>query len=142
MADNFKVTAERMYASAKTLYESNDHHNSCYLGGYVIECYQKILYLLLAPGAPQHIHDLGELKQSYKDKVYVFRNSSQLAKLKKLKVNVDIELAFNRIYNSWNPIFRYDDSQDRWNEEVSKEYQKELKHCKYLINQLQINGLI
>lgn len=142
MADDFKITAERMYASAKTLHEAGDHHNSCYLGGYVIECYQKILYSLLAPGDPQRIHDLADLKQSYKEKVYAFRNSSKLAKLQKLKLSTDIQISFKSIYNTWSPTFRYDDSDTRWNEEVSKSYQEEIKHCKHLISQLKINGLI
>ena len=131
-----------MYKSAKTLYESTDYHNSCYLGGYVIECYQKIVYSLLAPGAPQRIHDLSDLKKSYKEKVYAFKNSSSLAKLQRLKAVVDIDIAFNNIYSSWDPKFRYDDSETRWNKATAEKYQKEIKHCKHLISILLINGLI
>ena len=41
--DNFFDTAERVYQSAKTLHDNEEFHNACYLSGYVVECYAKLI---------------------------------------------------------------------------------------------------
>ena len=41
--DHFYDTAKRMYKSTKTLHNNGEYHNACYLAGYIIECYAKII---------------------------------------------------------------------------------------------------
>ena len=41
--DNFYDSAKRMHNSSQILHNNNEFHNSCYLAGYVVECYAKII---------------------------------------------------------------------------------------------------
>ena len=41
--DNYFETAQRMQKSSKILFDNKEYHNSCYLSGYVIECYAKVI---------------------------------------------------------------------------------------------------
>ena len=56
-------TAERMRLSSKILHENKQFFNVCYLAGYVVECYQKIVIQILDSN-PKMIHDLNELKKT------------------------------------------------------------------------------
>ena len=50
--DNFYDTAKRMHKSSETLHNNNEFHNACYLAGYVVECYAKIIVEVFST-APQ-----------------------------------------------------------------------------------------
>jgi|GEM_PF-1392068 hypothetical protein len=54
-----------MRLSSKILHENKQFFNACYLAGYVVECYQKIVIQILDSN-PKMIHDLDELKKHYK----------------------------------------------------------------------------
>ena len=58
--DDFLKTAERMYNDSQLLFEGRRWFNSCYLSGYVGECYAKII-LSKELGESIRTHSLDEL---------------------------------------------------------------------------------
>lgn len=121
--DSFFDTANRMYKSSKTLHDNSEYHNACYLAGYVIECYAKIL-VQRAYGfdnktvASEFCHDLKSLNKELK---YIFTNTSE--PLYGIDMSTVFETILSGIYK-WNPIKRY--SADLWKKEASILYQQEI----------------
>lgn len=129
-------TAERMLQSSKILHENNQFFNACYLAGYVVECYQKIVIQILDSN-PKMIHDLDELKEHYK-RLKATRRGQRLVKD---SLAVDIEAKFPSVFQLWNPTHRYDDTH-KWDEESSLKLQKEIKQCNHILARMRTNGYI
>lgn len=129
-------TAERMLQSSKILHENKQFFNACYLAGYVVECYQKIVIQILDSN-PRKIHDLDELKEHYKR----LKATGRGQKLVKESLAIDIEAKCPSIFQSWNPTHRYDDTH-QWDEENSLKFQKEIQQCNHILARMRTNGYI
>ena len=140
MADDYKMTALRMGQSSITLHLAGEFYNACYLGGYVIECYSKILLKHL--GTPATGHALSSLTNTVVNN-YLAMNSTAAGQLTRSGVMCDPLVDFAHILSNWNANKRYDDIHTAiWNSSMSTHYQSEINIALRYISKLQLDGLI
>ena len=137
MADNYRFTAERTQRSSKALHDSENYFDACYLAGYVVECYMKVLYKHVTKNDPALVHDLSKLKSQLKG----IKKVSTATALQKKGFWLDVEQYCQRICKDWDPKYRYDDAHP-WDEGTSTAFQNEIKRCLAQIARLKTNGLI
>ena len=121
--DNFYETARRMHKASETLHNNGEFHNACYLAGYVIECYAKIIVGLSynftqEDLAKEFSHDLKKLNRELK---YILTSSSYSTYI------VDMETNFSTLLSGslkWNPIKRYTVSSNCWDSNPFKYFSK------------------
>ena len=146
MPDNFFVASERMYDSSKVLHESNQFHNACYLAGYVLECYGKILIEKAMGGRPKDYgHDLRKMDTELgyfltsssagggSFRKYYFDSAVQCPGLRGGMAGAGID--------GWNPFNRYSDSVN-WGQIASGHFQNEREICFEKIVEMYIDGVI
>jgi HEPN domain-containing protein len=137
--DNYYDTAKRMQKSSKILFNNQEYHNSCYLAGYVIECYAKIIiglsYTFNANDLKSFGHDLKEMNKEFH---YIFNHSSISAYIKDLKINFENITKGN---SKWNPNKRYINQNLEWTESNAKDYQNEIIIAMQTLAQMKLNGL-
>jgi hypothetical protein len=125
-----------MYNSSVKLHNQGDYHNACYLSGYVVECYAKIIVGLSYGFNSQDIakefrHDLNKLN---KELQYILNNSPFSMYI------VDFDIEFMDIINGpskWNPIKRY--SNTTWSLGDSTNFQNQIPKAMQLLAQLSLN---
>ncbi len=144
--DNFYKTAIRTSKSSKILINNGDYFNSCYIGGYTLECYSKIL-LKLAYGMTddelkKYIgHDL---KKAVKEIKYLKLDPSingLIDSIYLLDINIDCPF-MTKSQTKWNPNKRYNDNETNWNQNTATEYQNEIVKIRQKIATMKINGVI
>lgn len=57
--DNFYKTANRCFNSSKILHSNVEYFNACYLGGYVLECYGKLIFQKIYSTPPEDMKCYG-----------------------------------------------------------------------------------
>ncbi|PIF44820.1 hypothetical protein CLU96_1815 [Chryseobacterium sp. 52] len=136
--DNYYNTSHRMYKSSKTLHSNQEYHNSCYLAGYVVECYAKIIiglsYGLNSTDLKEFGHDLKKMRKEFQ---YIFSHSSFSSYM------LDIPTDFSKISlgtTKWNPMNRYSDITNEWIEVNSNDYQNEMLFAMQKITQMKLDG--
>lgn len=137
--DNFYDTAKRMYNSSRTLHNNNEFHNACYLAGYVIECYAKIIVglsygLTHEELAKEFSH---ELKKLNKELQYIVSHSQYSSYI------VDMKMDFSTLLSGslkWNPIKRYILSSSNWNQINSNNFQNEIQLAIQKLTQMELDG--
>lgn len=137
MADNFYATAKRMYKSSKTLHDNSEYHNACYLAGYVVECYAKIVVGLSYGFTPSELakefsHDLKKLN---KELQYIITHSSYSPYI------VDMRSDFATLLLNvakWHPIKRY--SSNTWSQQNSNTFQTEIQLAMQKLAQMELDG--
>ena len=136
--DNYYDTANRMYRSSQTLHDKLEFHNSCYLAGYVIECYAKIIIGLSYGFNSTDLKDFGhDLKQMRKEFQYIFSHSSLSSYMLDMPTNFSKILTGN---TKWNPIKRYSDTSNEWIDVSSNDFQNEIAFAMQKIAQMKIDG--
>jgi len=133
--DNFYDTAKRMYKSSETLHNNSEYHNSCYLAGYVVECYAKIVVGVFSTGTPRSFgHNIGRLDIELQN--ILAGNSSLSAYI--LSGPAD----FNSVLSNWNPgSLRYtDSSRTLSNQSMSNNFQTEIQSAMRKLAQMEIDG--
>lgn len=137
--DNYYDTSKRMYISSKTLHDNGDFHNSCYLAGYIIECYAKII-IGLSYGfnhselASNFRHDLRKMDREFN---YIFSYSSLSPYMISMTTDFSTILIGS---NKWNPMNRYIEQNGEWIESNSINYQNEVNIAMAKIAQMHLNG--
>jgi HEPN domain-containing protein len=134
--DNFYKTAKRMQKSSKILHDNGDYHNACYLAGYVVECYAKIIVGMSYSFSHEDIakefgHDLKKLN---KELEYVLAHSSYSTYI------VDLKEKFADVLSGeskWNPIKRY--SQNTWTQNNSTKFQEQISTAIGKLTDLSLN---
>jgi hypothetical protein len=135
MADNFRVTAERMRYSSKLLHENNHFHNACYLAGYVCECYLKVI----VENAP-NLKSPKAYKHNITDLIYAITSASTIpAQFRPFLINYAVDCA--TITSSWSPNSRYDDTSG-WDQNKSNQFQLEMEKCFDKVAEMYISSLI
>jgi len=136
--DNFYDAAKRMHNSSQILHNNNEFHNACYLAGYVVECYAKIIvglsYGLTQEELKEFSHDLKKLN---KELQYIFSHSQYSAYI------VDMKADFANLLSGglkWNPIRRYIVSSDSWNQSNSDNFQNEIQVAMQKLTQMELDG--
>jgi hypothetical protein len=139
MADDFKKTAKRMGKSSSTLHNAREFYNACYLGGYVIESYAKILIGLLGTshGNEHRIPVLiGDVERNY-----LLANSTLIGKIRNSGVAINLRTDFAQISRNWHPYKRYA-GVESWNVRTSTDFQAEITLALQHIARLEVNGVI
>jgi hypothetical protein len=140
MADDFKITAKCMGESSVILHQAGKFYNACYLAGYVIECYSKILVGLLGSSPRQYSHNTAAALSDVETR-YLMNNSSITMQLTRSGVMTDPRTLFMRVLADWNPNERYSNSHP-WDVNASNQYQMEIAIALQYIAQLEVAGII
>jgi hypothetical protein len=132
--DNFYNTANRMYKSSKILHGDQDFHNSCYLAGYVIECYIKIMHQLLSGQNPPLIHNIAVLNSRCLQYIASGNSSNQT-------YFMDSSANFSTILQKWNPVnTRYCEVTNELIEQDSISFQNEVELAMKKIAKMKLDG--
>lgn len=132
--DNYFNTANRMFNSSQTLHNNQDFHNSCYLAGYVIECYIKITINLLSGSNPPHSHDISKLNSKCLKYIATGNSSNQ-------NYFIDSSNNFSAILQKWNPVnTRYTEEINKLIEKDSTTFQSEINIAMQKIAQMRLDG--
>lgn len=137
MSDSFLDTAKRMYSSSKLLHNNNDFHNSCYLAGYVVECYAKIIVeKYTTKSAKSFSHNINKLNTE----LHQILAGNMTISSYILSGNTD----YINIFTKWNPVsLRYVDNTNKINSKnISDDFQAEIDLAMQKITKMQIDGVI
>lgn len=133
MADNFRVTAERMRDSSKVLHTDGHFHNACYLAGYVCECYLKVIVENDVSLPTRRTHNINEL-------IFAINSSTSVpANFRRYHLNFGTDCA--TFSNDWNPNKRYDDNSG-WDSQKSHDMQNEMERCFDQVVKMLIDNVI
>lgn len=135
--DNFYDTAKRMHKSSETLHNNGEYHNACYLAGYVVECYAKIVVgLSVSSHTPRSFgHDINRLNTELQ---YLLGNNSSLS-----SYILDGDTNFRQVILYWNPVnLRYIETQNSISSQtISGDFQNEIQLAMQKLAQMQLNGI-
>lgn len=133
--DNFYDTAKRMYKSSETLHNNSEYHNACYLGGYVIECYAKIIVGVFTTNTPRSFgHRIGNLDSELQN---ILSGNSSLS-----SYILNGPTDFNSVLSYWNPVdLRYIDSVSSIStQNMSDNFQSEIQAAMQKLAQMELDG--
>lgn len=139
--DDFYCTAKRIHKDVKFLFATNQSYfNTCYLSGYILECYGKLLITA---------HDSTELPKDYghdlKDINKKINNEISL-NTTYAKYCLDLKIECQTIvsgHNKWDPIKRYGDNSSQWNQKsIAEMYINESSKIINLIEDMKLDGVI
>lgn len=140
--DNYKDTAYRMYEDAEILLNNNKWFNCCYLSGYVLECYCKLVLsnalangVISGRGVRNYSHNVGNMES---DINMILLSGHQLS-----RYCLDLMSRCNNILSGWNPNDRYNDDGTVWDNNIMAEKYK--GECDILIEQIlqmELDGVI
>lgn len=138
-------TVYRMYESSDLLYKQQQWFNANYLGGYVLECYCKLILMIASQqgytfskkrhNVRQFMHDVYELK----DEVDLISLNGGLSS----GYCLDVQNACTNLLNNWNPNKRYEaDSGILNNEVLAEKIHTEVEILMDLIIKMEIDGVL
>jgi hypothetical protein len=137
--DDFYKTAQRMWEDANILKSSANNKswfNTCYLSGYILECYGKLL-LSYAP-SNRYGHDIKFINESI---VNFILNNSSLA-----TYCIDFKNDCKTIYDEpqkWDPKKRYECTVGIWDTEATAAaFINEAQIVINMINKMKLDGVI
>jgi hypothetical protein len=134
--DNFYDTAKRMHKSSKTLHNNAEYHNACYLAGYVVECYAKIVVGLFSSTQPRSFgHHIVNLNNELQ---YLLGSNSSLSSY--IVGSTD----FSQVILYWNPVnLRYIENLNSISSQnISDAFQNEIQLAMQKLAQMQLDGHI
>jgi hypothetical protein len=137
MADDFYATAKRMHKSSKTLHDNSEYHNACYLAGYVVECYAKIVVQTYSTTSPRSFrHDINRLSTELNN---LLQGNSSLS-----HYVLDGPNDFSNILSQWNPVsMRYRPNANIIsNLNISTNFQGEIQLAMQKLAQMELDGII
>lgn len=137
--DNYYDTAQRMYKSSEILHKNQDYHNACYLAGYVVECYAKIIVGVTykfnyTEIAKEFSHNLKDLNRELK---YILIHSNLTEYIVDMKIDFCTILSGN---SKWNPIKRYSENGEIWDLKNSSGFQNEITLAMQKLVKMKIDG--
>jgi hypothetical protein len=135
--DNFYDTAKRMHRSSETLHNNAEYHNACYLAGYVVECYAKVVVGLFSSHIPRNFrHNIVNLNNELQ---YLLGSNSSLS-----SYIVNGSTDFSQIILYWNPVnLRYiENSNSISSQTISEAFQNEIQLAMQKLAQMQLDGHI
>ncbi|WPO92573.1 hypothetical protein [Chryseobacterium sp. HR92] len=141
MADNFIHSAERMRDSSNILHLNKDFHNSCYMAGYVVECYLKIFMNFSLPIPSSNPRSYGHNINQLSADLYYAATSAASASAYRSYI-IDVHTECNNIINTWNPIKRYEDNPNAWDETMSINFHQEKEKCFDILTKMTIDNVI
>ena len=146
MINNYYKTANRSYSSAKVLKDNNENFNACYLSGYALECYSKIIVQFAYSTTVSEIkkvfgHNIKKLQQELR---YLLLDPT-INNLINSRYILDLNEFCPTIvsgYNKWDPMKRYSDDEYFWNAETAEKYIEETEIIIRILTKLKLDGVI
>ena len=135
MADNFIDTAERMNVSCKMLHGASQFHNAFYFAGYVVECYLKLL--AYSGSRRSWGHDIIKMNE---DLQYAVSSAATSAIFRKYVLDIAADCPI--IHTNWNPVKRYEDKANHWDNIKSNLAQIEQEKCFEKIAEMVVDSFI
>lgn len=146
MTDNYYKTANRNFKSAKVLKDNNENFNSCYLSGYILECYSKIIVQFAYSTTISEIkktfgHDIKGLQKELR---YLLLDPT-ISNLINSKYILDLSHICPTIIsgqNKWDPMKRYSNEEYFWDSSAAEMYINESKIVVKTLASLKLDGVI
>lgn len=143
---NYYKTALRTAKSSKTLHNNSEFFNSCYLGGYVLECYGKLLVKRAMDLSDLDLqktfsHNLKNIRQF----INILNSDPSALGLLDTTYLVDLNTTCSSMINGsnrWDPYKRYDVDENIWDQSTSDNYQNIINILMSQINQMKLDGVI
>ncbi len=143
--DNFYKTAVRNFKSSQTLHSNSEFFNSCYLGGYVVECYSKMIIKAAYGSEGSELKSfMHDLKRTTREIDYLVGDPSASG-LVDTRYLLDLKSQCGTIIagqNKWDPIKRYYNDESIWNSSASSAYQRAIDIVMQTITTMKIDGII
>ena len=140
--DNYKDTAYRMYEDAEILLKNKKWINCCYLSGYVLECYCK---LVLDNALTNGIIDRRSVRE-YSHNVSNMESDISMILLSHYQLSrycLDLNTKCQNILSGWNPNKRYKDNGYLWDDDaIANKYKEESDFLIEQILQMELDGVI
>jgi len=149
---DFLGSCDRMYSSAIILNSNQEYYTSCYLSGYVVECYLK--HLILSYGVKEDGSDytVGDIKSKYVHKIHQLISDLQdyinLSNNIPVSCRIDLNIVCKTIcigtggHPKWDPKYRYGEH-PAWNDKsYSDSYIRELNQLHDALLYLRTGGVI
>lgn len=140
--DNYKDTAYRMYEDSDILLKNNSWFNCCYLAGYVLECYCKLVLsnalvngIISGRTIRSYSHNISDMES---DISMILLSGNQLS-----RYCLDLISKCNNILSYWNPNNRYNADGTAWEDEImAKKFREECDILIEQILQMELDGVI
>lgn len=152
MNTDFLKTCDKMYASATTLSNNQEYYNSCYLSGYVIECYLKQIILKYAIKSDGTNYTVDEIKAKYAHKIHVLirdlKDCINVNASIPASCRIDLNIMCKTIcigtggHPKWDPRYRYGEHSAWDDKSYSDCYINEIKQLYNILSSLRVGGLI
>lgn len=143
--DDFYSTAERMYNDLELLFREKRWFNTCYFGGYIVECYAKLILSKVLGKKPAEIrvfsHNLQNLNLELQNVLTSFITGGKVPPNYLCDVNSMCPTICLGL-QAWHPEKRYGDGNSYWDENTAKDYHKEVNDLIVIIVQMKIDGVI
>ena len=136
LMDDYKETACRMHLDSELLFNAKRWFNTCYLSGYVVECYCKLI-LEMNPddNGRRHSHKLDEMQK-------ILHNYA-LGQNAYSSYCVDVASICPNIINNWSTGLRYGDDTCIFNsEDMARKFYQEQKEVMLQIKKMMVDGVI
>ena len=137
MADDYQNTAVRMLADANVLKSGGRWFGTCYLSGYVVECYGKIVIEKFSPTAAASLNH--SVRSINRGMLGISQSIGSIA----AKYCLDLSVNCATIYSHWHPSKRYANDNAIWNTQaIAEQYFNEAKKALNVITQMKLDGVI
>ena len=141
--DDYFDTAQRIYNDITILRNSNKWFNTCYLSGYIMECYEKIILneVLNVPNARGFSHDVDRMA----DEIHRLYTAYLVGGGVPSKYIVDIRRACASLFdgdNSWHPTKRYRNQTTIWGQTIAELFYNETDGIMMLLLEMELDGAI
>ncbi|MBN2617365.1 MAG: hypothetical protein JXR64_03525 [Spirochaetales bacterium] len=144
--ENYYKTSRRTALSSNILHSNGEFFNSCYLAGYVLECYTKLLLKKALNLTDEDLkkefsHDIKKLNKT----ITILKEDPSAYGLLDTSYLIDLTSTCSRMIsgtNRWDPNKRYDADETIWNSLVSQEYQCSVSIIMAEINKMKLDGVI
>lgn len=143
--DNYYCTAERIYEDVDLLFREKRYFNTCYLGGYVLECYAKLvlnqIFGVTMIELKKFSHRIDDINKELLQYISISTTggSAPGTYLFDLKAKCPTVCTSSE---KWNPNNRYDDGTGLWGAAVAQSYYHEMTELILLLVQMKIDGVI
>jgi hypothetical protein len=141
--DNYFLAADRLYEDSSILNNNNRWFSACYLAGYVLECYCKVILIVYNLKTYEDLkikygHDLAKLNEEIRNSISKLPPSA--------KYIIDLKIECPNIYSGaqkWNPVKRYCCDKGFWDDSfITKNFIDEATKVMKILRLMKFDGVI
>lgn len=151
MSEDFFDTCGRMFASATTLNGNHEYYNSCYLSGYVVECYLKHLILTFGTKDDGTDFSIDDIRKDYghnlQSLIHDMNDFISINPNIPASCRFDLNVECSAIVGTsgqlkWHPNYRYGEHPKWSDESCSGAYISEITKLHETLTSLRIGGIL